>query len=107
MPRVVYIDAAGHETEVEAEAGASLMQTAVGNGIDGIVGECGGSLACATCHVVVEPDWLSKLPPVSDMENEMLDFAATERQPGSRLSCQIVASAELDGIRVTMPESQY
>jgi 2Fe-2S ferredoxin len=83
------------------------MQAAVGAGVDGIAADCGGLLTCATCHVVVPEPWRSALPPVAAEENTMLDFTATTRCEGSRLSCQIVLSPALDGMMVELPKSQY
>lgn len=82
------------------------MQTALDNGVDGIVGECGGSAMCATCHVYVDEAFLDLLPPMKEVENEMLECTATERRPNSRLSCQIKLDAVLDGIVVELPETQ-
>lgn len=82
------------------------MQAAVSHGIAGIVGECGGSAMCATCHVHVEPGHCDGLPPISDNEAEMLDFAAAGRQENSRLGCQIALSDTLDRLVVRVPETQ-
>ncbi|MEQ8347084.1 MAG: 2Fe-2S iron-sulfur cluster-binding protein [Sneathiellaceae bacterium] len=106
MVKVIYTADDGSRTEVEAKAGDSLMQTAIVNGVDGIVGECGGSAMCATCHVYVDPAWLDRLPPRSEVEEEMLESTASERRDNSRLSCQIVAAPDLDGIVVVMPPDQ-
>jgi len=106
MVKVTYLAQGGTETVVEAAIGDSLMLAAIANGIDGIVGECGGSAMCATCHVYVRTDWLDRLPPRSEVEEEMLESTAAERRPNSRLSCQILAAPELDGIVVEMPETQ-
>ncbi|MFM6999561.1 MAG: 2Fe-2S iron-sulfur cluster-binding protein [Limnohabitans sp.] len=92
---------------LQVQPGQSLMQAAVDANLDGIQADCGGLLTCATCHVVVHSDWLSKLPPVSSDEDGMLAFTAQAREPGSRLSCQIMLTPELDGLQVTLPESQY
>jgi 2Fe-2S ferredoxin len=81
------------------------METAVRNGVPGIVAECGGSLSCATCHVFVREDCLSKLPPMEDMEDEMLYGTAVDREDNSRLSCQLRLTDELD-LFVTTPETQ-
>ena len=81
----------------------TLMQAAVARGIPGVVGECGGSLSCATCHVVVAPDWADRAGPPGAFEEDMLDITEAERQPSSRLSCQIRMSADLDGIVVSVP----
>lgn len=106
MVKVVYVADDGSRTEVEAQPGNSLMQTAIVAGIDGIVGECGGSAMCATCHVYVDPAWTDRLPPRSDIEDEMLESTVSERKENSRLSCQITAGAEIDGIVVHMPPEQ-
>jgi 2Fe-2S ferredoxin len=106
MPKITYIAFDGTETIVDAKEGMSVMQTAVNNGVDGIVAECGGACSCATCHVHVEEEWFDKLPEAQNMEKEMLDFVMSP-QPTSRLSCQIKVTAELDGLVVHTPESQY
>lgn len=83
------------------------MKAAVDAGIQGIDADCGGTLTCATCHVMVDAPWADRLPaPVAD-EFDMLDFAASPPEPGSRLSCQIVITPELDGLQVRLPASQY
>ena len=94
-------------TAVQARAGQNLMQAAVDAGLDGIAADCGGLLTCATCHVVVSEPWISRLPPASDDELGMLDFVAAPRQAGSRLSCQIVLTEDLDGLTVELPPTQY
>jgi 2Fe-2S ferredoxin len=105
MPKIIFIDTEGTEREVEAKIGASIMETAVEHMIPGIDADCGGACACATCHVYVDGEWVSKLGPKDDMEDSMLDFAEDVRD-NSRLSCQLMVTKELDGIRVTTPESQ-
>ena len=96
------------DREVEAPAdGRSLMKAAVEAGIDGIAADCGGNLTCATCHVIVPEPWRGRLPPVSADEDTMLDYTAVERQPGSRLSCQIPLVPALDGLVVELPARQY
>lgn len=104
MPTVVYHLVDGGEQSVEVPNGTSVMQAAIANGVPGIVGECGGSAMCATCHVYVEEG--VALPPVSNMESEMLDRTASERRPESRLSCQLVMSDTLDGLTVRIPADQ-
>ena len=106
MPKVVYIEHDGSQHEIELEAGWTLMQGATLNGIDGIEGECGGSCACATCHVYVDEAFIDKLDPATEMEDEMLECTVSERKTNSRLCCQIKASPELDGIVVRLPEAQ-
>lgn len=86
------------------QPGDSLMQAATAKGISGIIGECGGSMSCATCHVVVDPAWFAKTGALDGFEDQMLDVAEAERQPTSRLSCQIRMSADLDGIILRVPE---
>ena len=106
MINVTYVAPDGTKKELEVREGNSLMQAAVANGLTGIIGECGGSAMCATCHVYVDEEFSDRIPPIDDMEEEMLECTASERRQNSRLSCQIEASAEIDGITVVMPESQ-
>jgi ferredoxin, 2Fe-2S len=104
VPKVFYMQPGGVERMVEA-AGDSVMQTAVRNGVTGVVGQCGGQWSCATCHVFLAEEHAADFPAVREDEDEMLDVVATDRQDNSRLSCQLVLS---DGheIRVTVPEAQ-
>ncbi len=107
MPKIKYVEHSGKEHEVEVPAGWSVMEGAVKNLIPGIDADCGGACACATCHVyVVDPAYAAKIPPKSDMEETMLDFAQ-ELEPNSRLSCQIKVTPELEGLTVKMPKSQH
>jgi len=106
MARVTYISHDGTETVLDIPVGTSVMQAAVLNAVDGIVAECGGSCMCATCHVFVREDQLSLPPEMEVGEDAMLDGTAVPRQPNSRLSCQLVVSAQMDGLVVTMPETQ-
>ena len=94
-------------TTIEAKIGQSLMKAAVGANIEGVAADCGGTLTCATCHVMVREPWLSQLPPITDDEDGMLDFAACARQSNSRLSCQITLTDAMDGMQVDLPASQY
>lgn len=105
MSKVIFTSAAGEVTEVEATPGDSVMETAVRNGVPGIVAECGGSLSCATCHVFVDEGDLAELPPMEEMEDEMLWGTAVERRENSRLSCQLRV-AEGCELHVTTPETQ-
>jgi len=105
MPRVTFVTK-NSRVEIDVPVGTSLMRGATTNGVDGIIGDCGGQLSCATCHVIVEDRFADKLPPVSPQESEMLDFAAAERQPNSRLSCQIVMTDELAGLIVHPADAQ-
>ena len=105
MPTITYIEHNGTEHQIEAEVGATLMQTALDNGVPGIDGDCGGGMSCATCHVYVTEDWFDKLPKKEDGEEDMLDMAY-EPKKNSRLSCQIVVSDELDGLKINIPSKQ-
>jgi ferredoxin, 2Fe-2S len=107
MVKVTYIAADGTETIVEGEVGTSVMHTAVANDIDGIVGECGGSMMCATCHCYVDDAWIDKTGERQHDEDDMLEGAASEVRPTSRLSCQIRLEDALDGLVVHMPEEQF
>lgn len=106
MPQITYVSHDGNATEVEVPVGNSVMQGAVDNMIDGIVAECGGSCSCATCHCYVDEAWVSKLPPASGMEKDMLE-CVLEPRPNSRLSCQLEVTEDLDGLVVHLPESQF
>lgn len=100
MPHAVVHGSAG-DTTLTGKAGESMMQVARAAGLP-VLGECNGSLACATCHVIVDPLWAAKLPPVSDDEEAMLD-TVFDLKPTSRLSCQILLTDALDGLRVSLP----
>jgi ferredoxin, 2Fe-2S len=106
MPKIIYRYGDGTERRVDATPGVSVMRTALAAGIGGIVAECGGNAMCATCHVYVDPERLGELPPMQDDEDEMLDCAFSDREPNSRLSCQITVTAELDGLVVEIPPAQ-
>jgi len=106
MAKITYITRDGERHEVEVDNGYSVMEGAINNQIEGIVAECGGACACATCHAYVDEAWLEKLPPMDDMEDSMLD-AAFERKPNSRLTCQLEVSDEFDGLTVTVAENEY
>jgi 2Fe-2S ferredoxin len=106
MPRVTYVLPDGSRREVEAAKGASVMETAIKNNVNGIDAECGGCLSCATCHVYVDEAWIANLPAPEEDEVDMLGFVAAEQQPTSRLSCQIVISDALDGLLVRIPPTQ-
>ena len=106
MPQVTYVSHDGKSTTLDVPLGTSVMQAATLQGIDGIVAECGGSCMCATCHVYVNEDQLSKLPEMELGEDAMLDGTASPRKSNSRLSCQLVMTPAMDGLVVTMPETQ-
>ncbi len=101
MPKVVFIERGGARKDCEAPAGLSLLEIAHRNNVD-LEGACEGSLACSTCHVVVEPDWYDVLPDASEDEEDMLDLAFGLTRT-SRLGCQIKVTEELDGLTVSLP----
>ncbi|GGA47464.1 2Fe-2S iron-sulfur cluster-binding protein [Pelagibacterium lentulum] len=105
MPQITFIEPDGTRQQVEAEIGATLMETAIRNGVRGIVAECGGACTCATCHVYVDEEWISTTGGPSSMEEDMLDFAF-DVQETSRLSCQIKIRDDLDGLVVRVPSRQ-
>ncbi|CAN5478426.1 2Fe-2S iron-sulfur cluster-binding protein [soil metagenome] len=107
MANITWITPDGSRHTLDVRNDESLMQAAVDAAIDGIVGECGGSAMCATCHVYVEEAPPGVLPEPDDVEEAMLDSVAAERLPNSRLSCQIKSSPALDGLVVRVPEKQY
>ena len=106
MPKITYIDASGTERVVEAKNGMTVMETAIKHNIPGIDADCGGACACATCHVYVDEAFADKVGKPSAMEQSMLDFAENVKET-SRLSCQIKVRDDLDGLKVTTPESQH
>ena len=105
MSKITYIDSSGNSKTIDVENGLTVMEGAIQNNIPGIDADCGGSMACATCHVYVEEKWLDKLPKPEDGENDMIDMAF-EPKKNSRLSCQLIVSDELNGLQVTTPEKQ-
>ena len=105
MPRITFVDLDGTRHEIDAQAGLSVMEIAHQHDID-LEGACEGSLACSTCHVIVDPDWVNKLHPPSEDEEDMLDLAFGLTKT-SRLGCQIIMTEELDGLTVNLPESSY
>ncbi len=106
MATITYVEYNGTAHQVQVADGVSLMEGALGNGVPGIDGDCGGNAACATCHVYIDPAWVAKTGDKSDLENDMLDLA-DGLQDNSRLACQIKASADLDGLVVRMPATQH
>lgn len=107
MITINFIAASAQSIRAGGKIGQSLMEAAVAAGIDGIAADCGGMLTCATCHVFVHEPFASRLPAADGEELAMLAFTATPATPASRLSCQIRLSAELDGLTVELPASQY
>ena len=105
MPKITYIEHNGKSHEIEVANGLSVMEGAVQNNILGIDAECGGSMACATCHVYVKEEWFDKLPKKEDGEEDMIDMAY-EPNKYSRLSCQLTVSDKLEGLTVKLPEKQ-
>lgn len=106
MPTVTYIDADGEARVIDAPAGLSIADVAVFNAVPGIEADCGGFCACATCHVMLDDAWFGRVPPIEELEAQMLDHAVG-RQANSRLSCQLRLTDALDGIVVHTPERQY
>ena len=106
MANITFVEASGQSTTLNLPDGWSLMQGATANGVEGIIGECGGSCACASCHCYVDDLLASVLPAPAQNELDMLENVVAERRPNSRLACQIKASAALEGGVVTLPECQ-
>ena len=105
MTKIVYIEHNGKLHSIDVQTGLTVMEGAVENDIPGIDADCGGSMACATCHVYVKEEWFNKLPKKEDGEEDMLDMAY-EPQKFSRLSCQLIVSDELEGLVVNLPVKQ-
>ena len=101
MPRLIVVNTRGEETVLEGRVGRSLMDVMRDNGVEDLQALCGGSCACATCHVWVDPAFMNRLPEMGSQENDMLD-CVEERRENSRLSCQLQMNEALDGIRVTV-----
>jgi 2Fe-2S ferredoxin len=106
MPKIIFITPNGERHEVEAENGYSVMEAAINNNIEGIVAECGGACACATCHSYIDEAWTEKMPEMDDMEDSMLD-AAYDRRDNSRLTCQLEINDAWDGLVVHVAENEY
>ena len=105
MPKITYQDNKGNSKTIEVENGLTVMEGAIQNDIPGIDADCGGSMACATCHVYVEEKWLNKTQKAEEAEVDMIDMAY-EPKKNSRLSCQLIVTDELDGLKVTTPPQQ-
>ena len=105
MPKITYKTYQGNSKTIEVENGLSVMEGAIQNEIPGIDADCGGSMACATCHVYVDNEWYGKIPKAEEAEQDMIDMAFKPKK-NSRLSCQIIVSDELNGLIVTTPEKQ-
>jgi len=104
--KVTYIEDDGSKHEVEVESGTTLMQAALDNMVDGIVGDCGGGLSCATCHCYIDEAWLDVVGVAEDTEKDML-ICAIDPKENSRLSCQVTVTDEMDGLVVSLPEAQF
>ena len=105
MPKITYIEHIGKSHTIDIPKGLSVMEGAIQNNIPCIDADCGGSMACATCHVYVKEEWFDKLPKKEDGEEDMIDMAY-EPNKFSRLSCQLIVSDELEGLVVNLPEKQ-
>ena len=105
MPKITYNTHDNNTYTIEVQNGLTVMEGAVQNDVPGIDADCGGGMACATCHVYVKEDWFNRLPKKEDGEEDMLDMAF-EPKPNSRLSCQIIVSDDLDGLEVSIPSKQ-
>jgi 2Fe-2S ferredoxin len=105
MAKITYVEFNGTEHVLDITTGLSVMQGAINHNVRGIIAECGGACSCATCHVFVDAAWCDKLKPKSETEEAMVE-AVCDPQPNSRLSCQIIVTAELDGLIVRMPAKQ-
>ncbi len=106
MAKITYIEHSGTEHVVDVASGLTVMEGARDNNVPGIDGDCGGACACSTCHVYVHPDWVSKIPEMDDMEEDMLDFAFEPDMARSRLTCQVKVTDDMDGLIVHIPEKQ-
>lgn len=106
MTQATYICTDGSRRDVDVALGSNLMRAACDNGIEGIIGDCGGAMSCATCHVFVEDSYVDRLGAMEPNEDQILDFTAAGRQPNSRLACQIVMSEALRGIVVRIADPQ-
>jgi len=107
MPKVTYVEHDGTRHEVDVSVGTSIMRGAVDNGIPGIDADCGGQAACATCHVLVDPGWMDKVGPATDEHEKAMLESGGYMHDNSRLSCQIKATDDLDGLIIQLPESQF
>jgi 2Fe-2S ferredoxin len=108
MPEVTFCHSNGNQEKIEVPIGWTLMEAAIQNDVEGILAECGGGCACATCHIYIDEvsDAARELPLVTDMEGDMLECTSEPRKPNSRLSCQIRMTDSLAGLTVTIPDTQ-
>ena len=105
MPKITYVEHSGEKRTINVDKGLTVMEGAIQNEIPGIDADCGGGMACATCHVYVKEEWLNKLPKAEEAEQDMIDMTSYPKS-NSRLSCQIIVSEDLDGLTVQTPEKQ-
>lgn len=106
MPTITFVDRDGGRHEVDAASGTSLMEAAMHNSVPGIFAECGGCCSCATCHVYIDEQWVTRLAPPEDLEDGMLE-GAIDRRPNSRLSCQVVVDGSVDGLVVEIAPNSF
>ena len=106
MPHIRFIQPDGSLQNVEAEDGQSVMQAAVNALVPGIVADCGGACACATCHGYIDDEWVDRVPPASPDELDMIDGGCLDARPTSRLTCQVKITDNLDGLTIRLPPSQ-
>jgi ferredoxin, 2Fe-2S len=106
MPIITYVQKSGERHEIDVPLGNSLMEGAIDNNIDGIIAECGGACACATCHAYIDDAWLSKLPELDVMEDGMLD-SSNDRRQNSRLTCQLEVTENFDGMVVHVAKNNF
>ena len=106
MPKITYLEHDGTEHNIDAENGSTVMNAALDNLVPGIDADCGGECSCATCHVLVDSEWMDRVGAADDQENSMLDLNP-DREPNSRLACQIPVTDDLNGLVVNLPEFQY
>lgn len=104
MPKVTYVDVDGERTEADVANGLSIMEGAIASGVSGILAICGGSCACSTCHAYIDEQWIEAVGPANEIEESTLELA-TDRRAGSRLTCQIQMSSELDGLVVHVADN--
>ena len=104
MPKIIYVDIDGARHECNVANGVSVMEGAIQNGVTGILAICGGSCACSTCHVYIDPAWAERAGAAADIEDSTLELAY-DRKPSSRLSCQIEVSDALDGLVVHVAQN--
>lgn len=106
MPVIHITQPDGRRRDFDVAPGTTIMRVGVDERVEGIIGECGGAAMCGTCHVLVDPEWLERLPPMAQNEDDLLDCTAEPRQPHSRLGCQLRMTDALDGLSLQLPQRQ-